>query len=124
MSGLEPLELKPLLPALNFNRAKRFYMDLGFHCDWSEKDTACLRLDAVAFILHSDYMAVVAENTCMTLEVADVAAWWRHVHGLRLGDVYGVSVSPLSDAGPGRREFTLTDPSGVRWRIGGADSTG
>ena len=54
MSGLEPLELKPLLPALNFNRVKRFYMDLGFHCDWSEKDTACLRLDAVAFILHSD----------------------------------------------------------------------
>jgi len=122
VSALDPVELKPLLPALHLDRARRFYQSLGFVCEWNTKEAACLRLGKVAFILHTDYMAVVAANTVMALEVVDVAAWWAHVHDLHLADVYDVRLSPLSDAGSGRREFTLTDPSGVLWRIGGVAS--
>lgn len=116
MSQLDTAALLPLLPALNFKRSLRFYLDLGFHCEWSDKATACFRQPGAAFLLHSDYMAVVAENTCMVLEVVDVDAWWRHVHDLRVADVYGVRVTPVAKAGTGR-EFMLADPSGVLWRI-------
>jgi hypothetical protein len=122
VSALETIEIKPLLPALNFERAQRFYQALGFTCEWRTKASACLRLGKVAFILHTDYMAVVAANTVMVLEVVDVAAWWAHVHELHLADVYDLTLSPVVDVGAGRREFTLTDPSGVLWRIGGSFS--
>lgn len=108
--------LKPWLPAIHMGRSGRFYLDLGFACRWSTAEKAEYACGPVAFILHHDYMAVVAENTVMRLEVDDVEAWWRHAHDQRLNDVHDVKLGAVSwHNGEGR--FTLTDPAGVLWQI-------
>ncbi len=118
MSDLDTVELKPWIPALDFARSRRFYLDLGFSCDGVHARLAEFRHGTTAFVLHDDYMAVVAENIILQLSVANVDAWWQHVHDARLVDVYSVTQTPLEASATGVREFTLTDPSGVRWRIG------
>lgn len=54
----------------------------------------------------------------MHLLVADVEAWWRHVQSLRLSERYGVRALPPEDRPWRIRDFVLTDPTGVMWRIG------
>ena len=117
MSDLDTRELKPVVPALDFARSKRFYLDLGFICAWSNARLAEFRHGTTAFLLQDDYMAVVAENTVLVLCVTDVDAWWQHVHDARLVDIYGVRQTRIERQEAGRREFSLTDPSGVLWRI-------
>ena len=119
MSDLDTLDLRPFVPALDFARSVRFYLDLGFTRRGSNDTLAEFHRGHAAFVLHADYMAVVAENTVLQLEVADVDAWWRHVHEARLVDIYSVRQTPVERQTGGRRGFSLTDPSGVRWRIVG-----
>jgi len=108
--------IKPWLPAINMGRSGRFYLALGFECRWSTPEQAEYACGPVAFILHHDYMAVVAENTVMRLEVDDVEAWWRRAHDQRLNDVYDVRLGKVCwEQGEG--VFTLTDPAGVLWQI-------
>ncbi len=110
------LALKPWLPAIHMGRSGRFYLDLGFACRWSTPEKAEYACGDVAFILHHDYMAVVAENTVMRLEVDDVETWWRHAHDQRLNDVYDVKLGRVTWQ-DGEGMFTLTDPAGVLWQI-------
>jgi len=108
--------LKPYVPAYDMGRSGRFYLDLGFACRWATGELAEYACDGLAFILHHDYMAVVAENTIMRLEVDDVDAWWRHAHDRRLNDTYDIKLGAVSwKDGEGR--FTLSDPAGVLWHI-------
>ncbi|QID19620.1 glyoxalase [Nitrogeniibacter mangrovi] len=117
MSRLDAIALLPRLPALNFARSQRFYLDLGFRCVWANATQARFECGATAFLLGDDYMAVVAENTRVQLEVRDVDAWWSHVHDSRLADIHDVRLGPVDTLADGARAFTLTDPSGVLWRI-------
>lgn len=117
MDGRDIRALKPLIPAIDMGRSGRFYLDLGFACRWSNRDMAEYAFGATAFLLHRDYMAVVAQNTVMCLLVSDVQAWWSHVHARRLNDVHGIRYSAVSWDDHGRGEFTIHDPAGVRWRI-------
>ena len=54
----------------------------------------------------------------MHLLVADVDAWWRHVESRQLVERYGVRALPPEDRPWKIRDFVLTDPTGVLWRIG------
>ncbi|TVT76350.1 MAG: glyoxalase [Denitromonas halophila] len=117
MPNLDALELKAFVPARNFKRSQRFYLDLGFSCAWASPDLAYFQCGDTAFLLENDYLAIVAENFTLHLLVADVDAWWQRAHDAHLDDVYGVKLTPPEDRPWGMREFTLTDPSGVRWRI-------
>lgn len=117
MPNLDALEIKAFVPARNFERSQRFYLDLGFHRVWASPDLAHFQCGSAAFLLENDYLAIVAENFTLHLLVADVDAWWQRAHDARLADVYGVMLGRPEDRPWGMREFTLTDPSGVHWRI-------
>jgi uncharacterized glyoxalase superfamily protein PhnB len=54
----------------------------------------------------------------MHLLVEDVEARWRHVEAQELTGRYGVRAQPPSDQPWKNRDFTITDPTGVLWRIG------
>ncbi len=54
----------------------------------------------------------------MHLLVEDVEAWWSHVQDQGLVAKYGASVEPPADRSWGIRDFVITDPIGVLWRIG------
>src|SRR6266536_491516 len=46
-------ELKPYLPAKDFEISKRFYTDLGFTLEWVGPDNAlaCFKIDSLRFLL-------------------------------------------------------------------------
>lgn len=118
VNKLGAIELKPFVPAKDFERATAFYRDLGFEMRWSSDDLAYFCRDDCAFLLQRYYVKTLADNFMLHLLVADVDAWHEHVERAQIGRKYGVMVSAVDTRPWGMRDFTLTDPSGVLWRIG------
>ena len=117
MGWLDTIELKPFVPALNFERSRRFYLDMGFSCDWHDDKLASFRHGNTAFLLQNYYLAIVAQNFMLHLLVENVDQWWQQLDDARITDIYGVRQSRIELRPWGMRDFTLTDPSGVLWRI-------
>ena len=64
-----------------------------------------------------NYEASLARHLNLHLLVEDVDAWWQRVQASGVTAKYGVNCSAIV-AQPWRmRDFCLTDPSGVTWRI-------
>jgi catechol 2,3-dioxygenase-like lactoylglutathione lyase family enzyme len=118
MDNLATVEIKAFVPARDFDLSRRFYRDLGFAEPWSSDELAYLHAGSCSFLLQRFYVQQHADNVMMHLLVEDVEAWWRHVGTQRLAERYGVRASPPEDRPWAIRDFTLTDPSGVLWRIG------
>jgi uncharacterized glyoxalase superfamily protein PhnB len=54
----------------------------------------------------------------MHMLVADVDAWWDRLNASGVAAQYGVTLSAIELQPWRMRDFCLTDPSGVLWRIG------
>lgn len=116
-ASLMASELKPFVPARDFAVSKRFYTDLGFTQVSEGGGIAAFRLGAACFLLQDYYVKEFAENLQLHLLVKDVEAWHAHAENA-LKERYGVRVTSLEDQPWGMRDFTVTDPCGVCWRIG------
>ncbi|MEM6927246.1 MAG: VOC family protein [Myxococcota bacterium] len=117
MANLNPVEIKAFVPAKDHARSLRFYQDVGFEVASNEQGVAFLRHGGVSFLLQDFYVKEQAENFMMHLLVEDVDAWWQKVRDAGIADRYGVEVTPVETRPWGMRDFVLTDPSGVLWRI-------
>ena len=117
VSQLDAIELRVLVPSKDFRRSKRFYQDLGFTLTWCEEGSAYLRFRTCSFTLRDFYQKELAEHLTMQLLVPDVNIWHKTVSRRDIVGNYGVEMSPMVQQPWGMREFTLTDPSGVLWRI-------
>jgi uncharacterized glyoxalase superfamily protein PhnB len=53
----------------------------------------------------------------MHLLVEDVDAWWHRIAESGVVETYGVVLSPIELQPWRMRDFRLTDPSGVCWRV-------
>lgn len=115
---MDTVEIKAFVPARDFALSKRFYEDLGFTVAWSSDDLAYLHAGSSSFLLQNFYLPAHAENFMMHLLVPDVAAWWQRVEAQQLATRYGVRTAPPADRPWRIRDFVITDPSGVLWRIG------
>ncbi|RYF74117.1 MAG: glyoxalase [Comamonadaceae bacterium] len=118
MGTLSRTEIKVFLPAQDFALSQRFYEDLGFTKASEGGGIAYFHHGACAFLLQDWYVQAFAENLQMSLLVEDAQAWFDHVRESDLANRYGVRVTPLEDQPWAMRDFTLTDPAGVCWRIG------
>lgn len=118
MGTLNSTEIKVFLPARDFALSQRFYEDLGFTKASEGGGIAYFHHGACAFLLQDWYVQAFAENLQMSLLVEDAQAWFDHVRDSDLAGRYGVRVTPLEDQPWAMRDFTLTDPAGVCWRIG------
>lgn len=116
--NLDAVEIKAFVPAGDLELSKRFYTDLGFRVASSSEDLAYLHTGNCSFLLQKFYVAEHAGNFMMHLLVQDVEAWWQQVQAARLVERYGVRAQPPEDRPWRIRDFVLTDPSGVLWRIG------
>lgn len=116
--NLQTVEIKAFVPAKDFDLCKRFYSDLGFTIAWSSDGLAYLAAGTSSFLLQKFYVKEHAENLMMHLLVPDVEAWWQHVVAQQLQSRYHVTVHPPEDRPWGMRDFIVTDPTGVLWRIG------
>lgn len=131
MHNLTTFELKPFVPARDFELSRRFYTDLGFTVDGSDPDLAYVSHGNTAFLLQNFYKKEFADGLLMQLLVQDLDSWWQSVNDRQIVATYaqsGVRLIPpraataewadsatLQSRSP--RHFVLFDPTGVRWRI-------
>lgn len=116
MPDLTAIEIKAFVPARDFELSKSFYADLGFTVAWSSRGLAYIRHGNTSFLLQEFRDGI--DNFMMHLLVQDVDAWWLHVQEQGIVAKYGVMIEPVSDKPWGLRDFAISDPSDVLWRIG------
>ena len=115
--SLRAIELKPFVPAKDFALSRRFYADLGFVEASEVGGVTYFHHGDVSFLLQDFYDKALAENLMLHLLVEDVAAWHARLAGAGIAARYGVRQSEVIEQPWRMRDFTLTDPSGVLWRI-------
>lgn len=115
---LRTIEIKAFVPARDFQRSLAFYGELGFNVVRTTPELAHLRCGASSFLLQNHWHDELGRHFMMHLLVPDVDRWWAHVQERELVHRYGVRCEPPEDRPWGLRDFVLTDPSGVLWRVG------
>jgi catechol 2,3-dioxygenase-like lactoylglutathione lyase family enzyme len=118
MSNLKATEIKAFIPAKNYLVSKQFYQDLGFTQASDTDGITYFHLGNVSFLLQDFYEEEHAENFMMHLLVEDVDAWFEHVKSENIRDKYQIHLTDITSEPWGMRDFCLTDPSDVLWRIG------
>jgi len=111
-------EIKAFVPSKNFDISKQFYRDIGFTMASEGGGVAYFRFENASFLLQDFCAASFAENFMMHILVNDVDAWWRLIDRSGVVTKYQVKLSGIEQQPWRMRDFCLTDPSGVLWRIG------
>lgn len=117
MSTLNTIELKAFVPAKDFELSKQFYQDIGFTLASDTHGVAYFHCENASFLLQNFYVKELADNFMMHLLVEDVEAWWQKIQERKIAEKYGVKITPPEQRPWKMRDFVLTDPSGVLWRI-------
>jgi len=115
--NLTAVEAKPFVPASDFERAKEFYLAVGFDIPWSFEDLAYVRHGQAAFLLQAFDQPAFIENFQMHLLVENVDAWHSYLNAVGVEERFGVRMGEPRDQPWAMRDFTVFDPSGVLWRI-------
>jgi uncharacterized glyoxalase superfamily protein PhnB len=118
MADLRVTEIKAFVPSKNFDLSKQFYKDLGFTMASEGGGIAYFHIEHQSFLLQDFCPESFAEHFAMHLLVHDVDAWWNHIRDSGLIEKFNVTLSDIENQPWRMRDFCLTDPSGVVWRIG------
>lgn len=116
--NLTTVEIKAFVPAHDLEKSKAFYAALGFEIPWSSDELAYVHHGATSFLLQQCVTAGFAANFMMHLLVEKVDDWYRHVLDANVQQKFGVRLEAPADRPWRIRDFPLTDPAGVLWRIG------
>ncbi|MBP6899539.1 MAG: 2-C-methyl-D-erythritol 4-phosphate cytidylyltransferase [Burkholderiaceae bacterium] len=116
-SGRRGTELRPFVPARDFTLSQSFYTDLGFVREFQRGPLAGFHLGSCGFLLQDFYEQQLAENLMLHLTLPDLDGFWRRIEREGLAERYGVRVEPPTERPWGLKDMTVTDPSGVLWRI-------
>jgi uncharacterized glyoxalase superfamily protein PhnB len=117
MANLRIHEIKAFVPSKDFDLSKHFYQDLGFMMASEGGGIAYFHFEHVSFLLQDFCATGLAENFMMHILVEDVGAWWNHVQASGVVSKYRVSCTPIEVQPWKMKDFCLTDPAGVLWRI-------
>jgi hypothetical protein len=115
---LDIVEIKAFVPAKDFELSKQFYKDIGFTMASEGGGVAYFHFGHASFLLQDFCAGSLAENFMMHILVKDVESWWARVKESGVTEKYGVTLSDIELQPWRMRDFCLTDPSGVLWRIG------
>ncbi len=119
-------ELRAFVPARDFQLAQAFYTAIGFTREFAQSNLAGFKLGSAAFLLQdaaSDLEPPHAQATTMPvmpvmhLVLDDVAAFWARLQCEGVASRFGVKLEAPQQQPWGLIHMTLTDPSGVLWRI-------
>jgi uncharacterized glyoxalase superfamily protein PhnB len=116
--NLRVTEIKAFVPANDFALSKRFYQEIGFTMASEGGGVAYFRAGSASFLLQDFWVDGCADNFMMHILVEDVDAWWRRISDSGVVAKYGVQMTPIELQPWRMRDFCLTDPTGVLWRIG------
>jgi catechol 2,3-dioxygenase-like lactoylglutathione lyase family enzyme len=115
--NLGVVEIKAFVPAGDFELSKRFYQDIGFTMASDGGGIAYFHCGNASFLLQDFCTPALAEHFTMHLLVEDVDAWWARIKHSGAVEKYGVKLGEVESQPWRMRDFCLTDPSGVLWRI-------
>jgi len=115
--NLNTVEIKAFVPAKDFTLSKRFYSDLGFNLASDSEGIAYFFCGNCSFLLQDFYEPPHANNFMMHLLVESVDSWHKRVVHTDIATQYGVEISEVKSQPWGMRDFILSDPSGVLWRV-------
>ncbi len=117
MVNLHTIELKAFIPAKDFERSKQFYQDMGFTLASETDGIAYFHYEQVSFLLQDFYVKELADNFMMHLLVENIDAWWSRLQEQKIAEKYNINLLPPEQRPWRMRDFVLSDPSGVVWRI-------
>ena len=112
------VEIKAFVPSTDYALSKQFYMDLGFEMKSSSEELAYFACGNSSFLLQNFNTKGLAENFVMHLLVESADDWWSRLKNDKIAEKYSVHMGEPEDRPWRMRDFTVTDPSGVVWRIG------
>ena len=118
MSNLKVTEIKAFVPAKDFDQSKNFYQDIGFSVASEGGGVAYFYFEHISFLLQDYCTETLAENFMMHMLVEDVDSWWKHINESGVIEKYRVKITPMKTQPWAMKDFSITDPSGVLWRIG------
>jgi hypothetical protein len=111
-------DLRPFVPAKDFETSKRFYADLGFEIEPLDENLAAVRLGDRMFFLQNYFVEAWASNFMLYLVVSNLDDWWKHIADLDLSTRYGVPQPRPPKREPwGANVVHVIDPAGVLWHI-------
>jgi 2-C-methyl-D-erythritol 4-phosphate cytidylyltransferase len=110
-------EVRAFVPAKDFALSQQFYRDLGFEPEFVNGGLAGFTLGQTAFLLQDFFEPQHAANFMMYLVLDDLTGFWAGLEKSGLVARYGVRAEPPTERPWGLVDMTLTDPSGVLWRI-------
>ncbi len=122
MSEQNPLavtDVRPFVPADDFEVSLAFYTALGWSTLWTDGESlALLSLGGSQMMLQNFYVKDWAENSMLVVEVADARAWHRHVEGVLADRSYGSArVAEPQQQDWGALVTYVWDPCGVLLHI-------
>jgi hypothetical protein len=106
-------DLKPYVPAKDFELSKRFYTALGFTSSEGWGGTVDFELNGNRFRLQDYYVKAWAENFMFVMGVDDVNAWYQHATNIaNSGQFKHMQVKP-PEVVDDSLVLHVVDPSGV-----------
>jgi uncharacterized glyoxalase superfamily protein PhnB len=117
VQNLGVTEIKAFVPSRDFQLSKQFYKDIGFTMASEGGGIAYFRFGHASFLLQDFCAESLAENFMMHMLVEDVDAWWSRIRDSGVDAKYGAKISTIQRQPWRMRDFCVTDPSGVLWRI-------
>jgi uncharacterized glyoxalase superfamily protein PhnB len=115
--NLRTIEIKAFVPAKDYEVSKRFYQAVGFTLASDDDGFAYFHHGNTSFLLQNFYLPDLANHLEIHLLVEDVDAWWNHLQEQKIAEIFKVNISAVEQQPWRIRDFTLYDPSGVRWHI-------
>ena len=117
VDNLSSVEIKAFVPSSQFEKCKAFYKDIGFTKASDSGGIAYFYHNNCSFLLQNCEDENTPVNLMMHLLVKDVRQWHQQLTSKRIAEKYDVQVTELIEQPWGMREFILSDPSRVQWRI-------
>ena len=111
--ALNITNLKPYVPAKDFELSKRFYSALGFTMSEAWGGTADFSLDGQAFRLQDYYVPDWADNFMFLIDVESVDAWHKHALALLESNAFPGMRVKAPEAVDDSLVLHVWDPSGV-----------
>lgn len=116
-TNLASVEIKAFVPSNQFSLSKEFYRDIGFTKASDGGGIAYFYHNNCSFLLQDCEGSNMPNHLMMHLLVEDVSHWHTHITDNRIAEKYHVEISDLIEQPWGMREFILSDPCRVQWRI-------
>lgn len=118
MTEHDPLavtDVRPFIPAADFTQSLAFYNALGWSTLWTDGGgLALLSLGGRQLMLQNYFVRQWAENSMLVIEVADAAAWHRHIARILAdGNFGGARVAEPQTMDWGAVVTHAWDPCGV-----------